>query len=222
MKGETPMSKNEILKDLAEALSELDLDRTLRAVNKAVKNRIPFQEIMAKGLSKGMGRVGELFESNQYFLADLLASAEIMKRAMDVLLPQMDVENTATKGKIVIGTVLGDFHDIGKNTVVAVARGAGFEVIDLGIDVPTEKFVEAAKKHKPDILGLSALLSSTIPQIKNTIEALEKAGVRKSVYIAAGGRPLTMELAKKLGADGYAEDAFKAVKLFQEVTGKAT
>lgn len=216
------MSKNEILNDLAEALSELDLDRTLGAVNGAIENRISFQEIMTKGLSKGMERVGELFESNEYFLADLLASAEIMRRAMDILRPQIDVENIATKGKIVIGTVLGDIHDIGKTTITAVATGVGFEVIDLGIDVPPEKFVEAVKKHKPDIVGLSALLSITIPQIERTIKALEKAGVRKSVYIAVGGRPLTMELAKKLGADGYAEDAFKAVKLFQEVTRKAS
>jgi len=222
MKREASMSKNKMLNDLAEALSELNLDRTLKAVNKVVENRISFQEIMAEGLSKGMERVGELFESNQYFLADLLASAEIMKRAMDILLSQMDKANIVTKGKIVIGTVLGDIHDIGKNTITAVARGAGFEVIDLGIDVPPEKFVEAIKKHKPNIVGLSALLSITVPQIERTIEALEKAGVRKSVYVAVGGRPLTMELAKKLGADGYAEDAFKAVKLFQEVTGKAT
>jgi len=211
----------EIFVRMAEALSELNLDETLKLVREAVAEEMPPTKVVLEGLSPGMKEVGKRYEERTYFLSELLFSAYIMSQCMEILKPIMgqDVQATAT-GKVVVGTVEGDLHDIGKNIFIALLEAAGFEVHDLGVDVPASRFVEKVREVKPDILGLSALLSSTAPNFKGVIDALSEAGLRNRVYVMIGGPQGSEGFAKDVGADIYCKDAIEGVEKAQEYMEK--
>ncbi len=182
-------------------------------VQQALDNDISPQVIITEGLTAGMQVVGEKFSTKEYFIPDMLASAEAVGAAMDILKPIMESSNVETKGKFAIATVKGDIHDIGKNIVAILLKGAGYEVYDLGIDVPVEKVVEFVKAEKPGYLGLSALLTTTMTEMGVVIKALEENRVRSSVKVLIGGAAVSDEFAQEIGADAYCIDAFAAVKV---------
>jgi 5-methyltetrahydrofolate--homocysteine methyltransferase len=185
----------------------------LELTQAALEKNIDPRTIITGGLTAGMQVVGEKFSSKEYFIPDMLASAEAVGAAMEVLKPHLEVAGVATKGILAIATVKGDIHDIGKNIVSILLRGAGYEVEDLGIDVPTEKIIDYVKEKKPDYLGLSALLTTTMVVMGNVIEGLKQAGVRDKVKVLIGGAAVSEEYAKEIGADAYCVDGFEAVKL---------
>jgi len=205
--------KEEILGRIRDAIVNLDIDNIQRLCKEAVDAGIPAYEIVMNGMSKGMEIVGEKYERNEYFLAELIVAGEVMKEGMKVLEPYLKSGEVKRVGKVVIGTVRGDLHDIGKNIVATLLSAAGFEVIDLGVDVPPEKFVEAVKEYKPDIVGMSALLTTTMVEMENVIKALKEAGLRDKVKIIIGGAPITSEFAEKIGADAAARDAVEGVNI---------
>ena len=185
-------------------------------VNDALAQGITPLEVIQKGLAVGMEEVGRLFKADQYYLPDVLLSAKTMGLAVAILEPLLLGDNAVKPiGKVVIGTVKGDVHDIGKNIVIMMLKGAGFAVVDLGVNIPVEKFIEAYHSEKPDVIGLSALLSTTLPQQQKTIEAFEEAGLRSQVKIIVGGAPVTEPYAKRIRADGMATDAVNAVEVIK-------
>ncbi|MFC1995296.1 corrinoid protein [Chloroflexota bacterium] len=179
----------------------------------ALENNIPPEIIITEALTAGMQVVGEKFFTKEYFIPDMLASAEAVGAAMDILKPILEAANIETKGKFTIVTVKGDIHDIGKNIVAILLKGAGYEVNDLGIDVPTEKIIEFIKKEKPDFLGLSALLTTTMIEMGVVIEALKQNSLRDKVKVLIGGAAVSEEFAKEIGADAYCVDGFEAIKV---------
>ena len=166
-----------------------------------------------QGLTAGMQVVGEKYSSKEYFIPDMLASAEAVGAAMDILKPYLEASNVETKGKFAIATVKGDIHDIGKNIVAILLKGAGYDVNDLGTDVPTEKIVEIVKEESPDYLGLSALLTTTMVNMGEVIEALKENGVRDKVKVLIGGAAVSDEYAREIGADAYCVDGFDAINI---------
>jgi len=168
-------------------------------------------ELLNKYMIPAMDEVGRRFECNEYFVPELLIAARAMKASLELLTPKMAEAGTKAVGRVVIGTVKGDLHDIGKNLVASMLEGGGFEVVDLGVDVPTEKFVEAVKEKDGTILALSALLTTTMTMMKSVIEALEAAGVRQNTKVMIGGAPITQQYADEIGADGYSDNASAAV-----------
>jgi 5-methyltetrahydrofolate--homocysteine methyltransferase len=187
-------------------------------VEEALARKIDVKEIINEGLTKGMSLVGDKFEAGEYFIPDMLASAEAVGAAMEMLAPYLEGSGIKSKGKILIATVKGDLHDIGKNIVSILLRGAGYTVKDLGNDVEPETIVTAVKEEKPEILGLSALLTSTMAHMEDTINALNDAGIRDSVKVVIGGAPVSEEYAQKIGADGYGADGFHAVSVIESLT----
>jgi 5-methyltetrahydrofolate--homocysteine methyltransferase len=187
-------------------------------VEEALARKIDVKEIINEGLTKGMSLVGDKFEAGEYFIPDMLASAEAVGAAMEMLAPYLEGSGIKSKGKILIATVKGDLHDIGKNIVSILLRGAGYTVKDLGNDIEPEAIVAAVKEEKPEILGLSALLTSTMAHMEDTINALKDAGVRDSVKVVIGGAPVSEEYAQKIGADGYGADGFHAVSVIELLT----
>lgn len=205
---------------IAQAIIEFDVDHIEELTHQALNAGIPAQELVMGGLSAGMTVVGERYNTGEYFLPELMMCAETMKRSMAVLEPRLKSQGQSTSiGKVLIGTVSGDMHDIGKNIVASMLQGAGFEVHDLGIDIPTEKFIEEVKRFKPDILGLSALLLTTREFMRDVIRALQEAGIRQEVKVMVGGCPITQEFANKIGADGYAANALDAVHVAKSMLG---
>jgi 5-methyltetrahydrofolate--homocysteine methyltransferase len=181
----------------------------------ALKSNISPQVIITQGLTAGMQVVGEKFSTKEYFIPDMLASAEAVGAAMDILKPVLESANVETKGKFAIATVKGDIHDIGKNIVAILLKGAGYEMHDLGIDVPTEKVVEFVKEEKPGYLGLSALLTTTMTEMGVVIKALEENKLRSSIKVLIGGAAVSEEFAQEIGADAYCVDAFDAVRVLE-------
>ncbi|MBE0431112.1 MAG: corrinoid protein [Dehalococcoidia bacterium] len=179
----------------------------------AVKGDVSPQMIITEGLTAGMQVVGEKFSTKEYFIPDMLASAEAVGAAMDILKPVLEAASVESKGRFAIATVKGDIHDIGKNIVAILVKGAGYEVHDLGIDVPTEKVVEFVRDEKPQYLGLSALLTTTMTEMGVVITALEENKLRGGVKVLIGGAAVSQEFAKEIGADAYCVDAFQAVKV---------
>jgi len=188
-------------------------------VKKALAEGVGAEKILNEGLIAGMNEVGRRFKANEFYVPEVLIAARAMSNikekdtrpgAMEVLRPALEKAGVKSRGKVIIGTVKGDLHDIGKNLVLMMLKGAGFEVIDLEIDVPAEKFVEAAKSNDCKLVGLSALLTTTMPQMKTVIQALKVAGL-KDVKVMIGGAPVTQSYADEIGADGYAADAASAV-----------
>ncbi len=185
----------------------------------ALEKNVSPEAIIKQGLTAGMQVVGEKFSTKEYFIPDMLASAEAVGAAMDILKPHLEASDIEGKGKIAIATVQGDIHDIGKNIVAILLRGAGYEVNDLGIDVPTEKIVEVVRLEKPDYLGLSALLTTTMVVMGEVIEALKQNSLRDKVKVLIGGAAVSDEYAQEIGADAYCVDGFYAIKVldaFQE------
>ena len=180
---------------------------------------IPAETILNEGLVAAMKEVGRRFEAGEYFLPEMLVSAQAMKASLVLLRPVLTERKVAWTGRVVLGTVQGDLHDIGKNLVAMMLEGAGFEVIDLGIDVPPERFVQAASGAQ--VIGLSALLTTTMPAMSRVIGALREAGVRDQVKVLVGGAPVTQVFADEVGADGFSPDASSAVRKVQELLGLA-
>jgi len=179
-------------------------------VKQAMSEGVPPEKILNQGLISGMAEVGRLFEEGEFFVPEMLIAARAMKAGLALLRPHLAAANVKAVGKVVLGTVQGDLHDIGKNLVGMMLEGAGFEVVDLGTDVSPDKFVAAVKEHKPDLVGFSALLTTTMPKMKTTIQALTEAGLRGSVKVMIGGAPVTEKYAAEIGADLYAPDASSA------------
>lgn len=186
---------------------------TETAVHSALGSQIPPETILNEGLISAMDDVGKRFEAGEYYVPEMLIAARAMQAGLGILKPHLLEKNIQAKGKVIMGTVKGDLHDIGKNLVAMMLEGAGFEVIDLGTDVSPEKFVAAIRENQPNVIGLSALLTTTMQNMKSTIEALVQAGLREQVKIIIGGAPVTEAYAKTVGADGYAADASRAVNL---------
>jgi 5-methyltetrahydrofolate--homocysteine methyltransferase len=208
----------------------LYLDKIVNAVIKGKLNEI--EELIRLGIEDGMGThaiiieamiaamdiVGEKFSNNEIYIPEMLASAVTMKKGLDLIKPLLKGGEIESKGTIIICTVKGDIHDIGKNLVIMMLEGAGFNVIDLGIDVAVDKLIQQVEKIRPDVVGLSALLTATMAEMKNVIEALEAKGLRDSLRIMVGGAPVTAAFAEKIGADGYGKDAAEAVEIAKRLT----
>ena len=205
---------------LAKAIDEGDREKTLQITNEAISAGANPQDIIVHGLQAGMGVVGEKFSNGEYFLPDMLMAARAMKAALEILGPSLEETGIPTIGKVVIGTVEGDMHDIGKNVVATFLSGNGFEVFDLGLNVPVAKFVEEVNEKKPDILGMSALLTTTMPVMGKVIKTLEEAGLRTNVKVIVGGAPVTQDYANFIGADAYAHDGGKAIPVCRQLLGK--
>jgi 5-methyltetrahydrofolate--homocysteine methyltransferase len=183
----------------------------IKGVRLALKRNIPPLSIMNGGMIAAMQEVGRLFEAEEYYVPEMLVSARAMQAGMNILKPCITTKDAHPAGKIAIGTVEGDIHDIGKNLVKMMLEGGGFEVIDLGVDVSPSIFISSVAKHHVDILAMSALITTTMTNMRPAIEQLEKSGVRHQVKVLIGGAPLTEEYAHQIGADGYAPDASRAV-----------
>lgn len=205
------MDKQETLAKIANSLTELDSETLKKSLEDAAHNKISVQEIIREGLGKGMQIVGERYERGEYFLSELIMAGVTMREGMVLMEPYFKGQTSETRGKILIGTVEGDLHDIGKNIVATMLRSAEFEVHDLGVDVPPETFVKKTQELKPDIVALSALLSVTIGKVKETIKALSDTSLRKDLKIIIGGSCINLKIAKELGADAFGRDAWDGV-----------
>jgi len=201
----------EILKEISEKVEKGKAQDVKLLVTQSLEQGINPQDVLNQGLVKGMEKIGEKFKNNEVFIPEVLIAARAMKQGMEILKPHLAKSNFKAKGKICIGTVKGDLHDIGKNIVCMMFEGAGFEVVDLGIDVSKEKFIESAKNEKPDILGMSALLTTTMIQMKEIIDELNRTSLPKRPIVLIGGAPITQSYADEIKADGYAPDAASAV-----------
>lgn len=201
--------------DIKETLIAGDIPGLVEKVQSAVDQGFPAKMVLGDGLIAGMDVVGERMESGDMFIPEVLRCAKAMSRAVAILTPHLAVEDSNAAGKVVIGTVKGDLHDIGKNLVRMMLASAGFEIIDLGVDIAQETFVESIKEHKPQILGLSALLTTTMPAMENTVKAIRDTGI--DVKTIVGGAPVTQDFADQIGADGYASDAGSAVKMVKNM-----
>mgnify|MGYP002396165233 CR=1 FL=1 len=208
--------------ELATRLINLDLKGTLTLTEEALHGGYSAHEILSKGLSKGMDGVGDLFERKEYFLADLVTASYIINQAMEILQEKLKTEAGKAKhqGIVVFGTVQGDLHDIGKNIAIALLRASGYEVIDLGIDVPAEAFVKAVAEHNPDIVAMSALLLTTLPGMEEVIQALKEADLRDKVFIMIGGRPTNKAFAERIGADAYCATAMDGLREANKFMGR--
>jgi 5-methyltetrahydrofolate--homocysteine methyltransferase len=201
---------------IADALYAGKVDDVQSLTREALTDGHSAQEVLNQGLLAGMEKVGHDFKEEILFLPEVLLTAKAMHAAMDILNPLLSEGGDTNLGCLVMGTVEGDIHDIGKNLVIMMMQGAGIEVIDLGIDVPPARFVEAIAEHSPPIVGMSALLTTTIEHMATTIEELQRAGLRDKIKIMVGGAPVTEEFAQQIGADGYASDAIGAADLARE------
>jgi len=209
------MHKEDLIRKIMESLIDLQIGPALEYTKKAIDEGVDPQEIISNSIVRGMEIVGERFEKGEYFLSELIAAGEIGKQIIELLNPflKMSAKESRKLGKVVIGTVRGDIHDIGKNIVAMLLDTAGFEVIDLGADVPPERFVESVMKHDAKIVAMSALLTVTMPEMKIVIEELKRANLRERVKVIIGGAPVTRDYAEEIGADGYGENAYEGVKI---------
>jgi 5-methyltetrahydrofolate--homocysteine methyltransferase len=202
-----------------EALMEGSQEVVKTYVGDDLSAGVPPLEILNTGLIPGMQRVGEKFRAAEIYIPEVLMAARAMHAGLDLLRPKLTETGAKPVGKIVIGTVKGDLHDIGKNLVAMMFEGLGFQVIDMGVDVPTGKFEEALKAHKPDILGLSSLLTTTMLEMKNTVQLLRERGALDDVKTIVGGAPVTQEFADEIGADAYGKDAVSGAEKAKELLG---
>lgn len=206
------------LNQLYTAILEGQRDEAKEYVENALSEGVPPGEVLDVMIN-AMEEVGRLFEEGEYFVPEMLIAARAMKTGMEILKPKLVDADIQPIGKIIAGTVKGDLHDIGKNLVCMMLEGAGFQVVDLGADVSPEAFVAAVQEHQPDFVAMSALLTTTMPNMQTTIDALKDAGLREAVMVLIGGAPITQGYAEKIGADGYASDASRAVKLAKSLAG---
>jgi len=208
-----------MLDEISKALVDGDMPEVKRLTEEALRDGVKPVVIVNRGLIQGMDVVGIRFKKKEISVPEVLMSARAMHASLEILKPLLSRSDMEPLGVIAIGTVKGDIHDIGKNLVAMMLEGAGFRVIDIGIDVPPERFVEIVREKKPDILGLSALLNVTLSSMKDTIEALENAGAKGDVKVMVGGAPVTQEFADEIRADAYARDAREAVLNAREILG---
>jgi len=206
-------SLSDILEEVASRFADLNLDRVLSLTREALGKGFSAHKILEEGLSKGLDRVGELFDRKEYFLSELMVASYIMEGAMKVIEDKLksEVGGGGRRGRVVFGTVEGDFHFIGKNIAISLLQASGYEIFDLGEDVPSEVFVEKVKEVKPDIVALSALLLTTVSGIGEVVEALKKESLRDQVFVIIGGRPTSQEVAEKYGVDAYCATAMEGV-----------
>jgi len=206
---------------IATAILEGDEEKAPKLVERALKKDLSAKDILENGLLVGMNQVGVLFKAGDMFVPEVLMSAEAMQNGMNLLRPQLVSEGVQLIGKILLGTVKGDLHDIGKNLVQMMCEGAGFEVINLGFNVEPEKFIAAIKEHQPQIVGMSAMLTTTMRAMGHTIKAIEEAGLRDKVKIMVGGAPVDAAFAERIGADGYGSNAPAGADLAKQFVGAA-
>ncbi|MBN1541870.1 corrinoid protein [candidate division KSB1 bacterium] len=206
-----------ILEELAESIIKGQAPAAEQLTEKALAEGIIPETVLKEGLIKGMDVVGAKFKANEFYVPEVLIAARAMKSGMKILRPRLAESGVQPVGRFIVGTVKGDLHDIGKNLVAMMMEGAGFEVIDMGVDVTPEKFVEKIKETKAEFVGMSALLTTTMVKMKDTIEAIQSSGIRDSVKIVVGGAPLTQKFADEIGADGYAPDAASAVQVVKDM-----
>jgi corrinoid protein of di/trimethylamine methyltransferase len=198
---------SELFEKMTVGLVEGNAETVIKLVNEALDQSMTAKDILDNGLIAGMDVVGQKMKAGEMFIPEVLHSAKVMQEALDLLGPQLSDQERRGLGTYIIGTVEGDLHDIGKNLVSMMLGGAGFKVVDLGTNVKPQDFVEAVKEHQPSILGMSALLTTTMPKMKETIEALKEAGIRDQVKIMAGGAPVTQNFIDEIGADAYGSNA---------------
>jgi 5-methyltetrahydrofolate--homocysteine methyltransferase len=206
------------LEEIYAAVMEGDAPEAATQVQAALEAGIAPGEILKKGCIAAMGEVGRLFEEGEMFVPEMLIAARAMQAGMNLLKPYLAEGEVVSAGRIVVGTVSGDLHDIGKNLVAMMMEGAGFELMDMGVDTPAEKFIQAARDGA-DVLAMSALLTTTMPSMKTTVDALVEAGLRDKVKVLIGGAPVTQAYADQIGADGYAPDASSAARKAKELLG---
>lgn len=210
--------ENEILGKLRDAIVELDILGVQEASEEAISTGISAYRAVVEGMAKGMEIVGQKYEEGEYYLAELIMAGETMREGMVVLEPHFTSGEVSRAGKAVIGTVKGDLHDIGKNVFLTLLRAANYDVIDLGVDVSPEGFLEAVKAHTPDILAMSALLTTTMVEMENVVVKLESEGFRDNLKILIGGAPITDDFAQKIGADAAAKNAVEGVRIVTQWT----
>jgi 5-methyltetrahydrofolate--homocysteine methyltransferase len=209
-----------ILKTIQESVINGDRDEVEAQVHRALDTKIKADEILSTGLIAAMKEVGDRFEAGDFYVPEMLIAARAMQAGLAILKPLLVQSGIQSAGKVVIGTVKGDLHDIGKNLVAMMLEGAGFEVVDLGTDVTPEKFTAAVKESHANLVGISALLTTTMSNMKAVVSALQEAGVRERVKVMIGGAPVTEGFAKEIGADGFAPDASRAVSLAKSLLAK--
>jgi 5-methyltetrahydrofolate--homocysteine methyltransferase len=205
------------LREIADALKAGRAPKVKELVAKAIEEKVPAEQILNEGLITGMGEIGVLFKNNEVYVPEVLIAARAMYAGLDLLKPILAAAGVEPAGRIAIGTVKGDLHDIGKNLVSMMLEGAGFALIDLGIDVAPEAFVDAVENKGAQIIAMSALLTTTMPNMKGTIDLLNAKGIRNKVKIMIGGAPVTQAYADEIGADGYSDDAASAVDLAKKL-----
>jgi len=213
------MAEESVLRRVQNCVLNLELENVKGVVEEALEAGVRPEEIIG-AMSRGMNIVGERYEEQDYFLAELIMAGETMKAGLEPLLPYIETMTAKFKGVVVMGTVQGDIHDIGKNIVVAFLTSAGFRVHDLGVDVPAEKFVEKAVETRAEIVGMSTLYTPFMPHMKAVIEALKKAGIRDRVKVIVGGAPVDESYAREIGADAYGRDAVEAVRICMKWVSK--
>jgi len=212
--------KMEILKDIATSLLAGNDKKIVEEVAQAIEMKVPTTEILDDGLIAGMNVVGKKFRNEEMYLPEVLLSARAMAAGVALLKPLLIAEEVPSRGKVVLGSVQGDLHDIGKNLVGIMLEGAGFSVVDLGIDVPPEKFIEAAIEEDASVIGVSSLLTTTMSKMKGVVDLVEERGLSGQVKVLVGGAPLTEEFAQSIGANSYAYDAANAVEKVRELVGE--
>lgn len=206
------MSVEKYLASLKESIVNLDFNAVVKVAQEAMDVGIDPHTTITEGMVPGMAIVGEKFETGEYFLSELVVAAEVMKEGLKIVNPYLKGDSAERLGKVVIATVEGDHHDLGKNIVTSLLRVQGFDVIDLGVDVPTDKIIDAVKEYQPAIVGMSALLTLTMPKMGEVIESLKKANLREKVKVILGGTPVTSEFAESIGADYKAVNALEGAK----------
>jgi 5-methyltetrahydrofolate--homocysteine methyltransferase len=209
------VDKEAILDKLRDAIIDLDIDAITGLCEDAINAGITAYEVVIHGMAKGMEIVGQKYEEGEYFLAELIMAGETMKEGMTVLEPHIKSGDIASSGKCVIGTVKGDLHDIGKNVFVSLLKAQNYDVIDLGVDVSAEQFVAAIKAHKPNLLAMSALLTTTMGEMEHVIDELTRLSLRDNIKVIIGGAPTTKDFAEKIGADASAADAVEGVRIIR-------
>ena len=211
---------SEVYGKMSETLIAGDIEEIKKLTQQALDSGSAAGEILNKGLLPGMDIVGQRFKACEMFIPEVLRSAKTMHASMEILRPLLSDSDAAGSGTVVIGTVEGDLHDIGKNLVAMMLEGAGFKIVDLGTDVKPQQFLDAAKEHKPKILGMSALLTTTMPKMGETVNALKEAGIRDQIKVMAGGAPVTQDFVDEIGADAYGSNATAAVEKAKSLVGK--
>ncbi|MHA2397956.1 MAG: cobalamin B12-binding domain-containing protein [Promethearchaeota archaeon] len=215
------MSQEQIFKDIADSIVNLDEDVAVGLANKAIQNNMNLMEVIEKGYAAGIRKVGNLWEEGEFFLPELMRGAQIMQKCLDLLMPYLEKgSEKSTLGRVVIATIEGDIHSIGKTIVGTMLRAYGFDVIDLGADVPVERIIETAIEKEADIIGISALLTTTMFGQKKVIEALRERNMLGKFKVILGGAPVTNSWVTECNADGFAENAIDAVKLVKSLMGK--